>query len=286
VTTAFREKRAGACNINTICTNPENQCNAGCVPTSRTCSVACTYFNQRVSDGQWAGTNWHPQVRAAVAMARNFNSRYCSGSFINNVNGLQYVLTAAHCNPGANDLVQVGFTNPVCTNTNDNNGDTSRIAGNLRTLARNTRIDNQLLEVGEAVPAGWNVYLAGWEAGDETTPARGVVGIHHPSGANKKISNSDVLVRAVPWTGTAPPLDHWRVETWSEATTEPGSSGSPLYNRDTQRIIGQLHGGSAACPARNGWDSYGAVWAGYSTGGMSQFLGPTRNMDGAELRSK
>jgi len=288
VTTAFRErghntKRAGACNINSICNARENTCNPGCVPTSRACSVACSYFNQRVADGQWAGPDWDPEIRATVALGRNFNSRYCSGSFINNAARRQMVLTAAHCGPGANDIIQVGFFNPVCTSPSDTIGDTSRVAGNLRRLARNVRVDNELIEVGETIPRAWNVFLAGYEAGDEGNGATGVVGIHHPSGANKKISNSDVRVTPHVWSGTAPPLDHWRVATWSEATTEPGSSGSPLYNRATKRIIGQLHGGSAACPARNGWDTYGAVWAGYAQGQMAEHLGPERAMDGRDL---
>jgi len=287
VTTAFRNAddyflKRGPCNINTACTDPSNTCTPGCVPTARTCSVACTYFNQRVADGQWAGVNWNDEVRGVVALARNANSRYCSGSFINNENRRQYVLTAAHCGPGVNDLVQIGFENPSCPSTSNSDGETRRTAGNLRRLARNVRVDNELIEVGEIVPREWNVYLAGYEAGDQGRGATGVVGIHHPAGSNKKISNSDVTVTPSAWSGTAPPLDHWRVATWSEATTEPGSSGSPLYARATKRIIGQLHGGSAACPARNGWDSYGAVWAGYTTGGMQQFLGPI-NMDGRPL---
>ena len=33
---------------------------------------------------------------------------------------------------------------------------------------------------------------------------------------------------------------------WDDGTTEPGSSGSPLFDQN-HRVIGQLHGGYAAC---------------------------------------
>ncbi|MEO1436677.1 MAG: T9SS type A sorting domain-containing protein, partial [Bacteroidota bacterium] len=51
---------------------------------------------------------------------------------------------------------------------------------------------------------------------------------------------------------------HWRVEDWDLGTTEPGSSGSPLFDLNG-RIIGQLSGGFAAC-GNNLEDWYGKVW--------------------------
>ena len=39
---------------------------------------------------------------------------------------------------------------------------------------------------------------------------------------------------------------HVRVIDWDKGTTEPGSSGSPLFN-SSHRVVGQLHGGGAAC---------------------------------------
>lgn len=41
-------------------------------------------------------------------------------------------------------------------------------------------------------------------------------------------------------------------------TTEPGSSGSGLFNRRHQ-LIGQLYGGDASCSNPNGSDRYGAL---------------------------
>ncbi|KAF9326515.1 hypothetical protein BGZ91_001895 [Linnemannia elongata] len=93
-----------------------------------------------------------------------------------------------------------------------------------------------------------------------------IFGIHHPSGDSKKISFF--------YNGTLPPVCwsecmynekfHWQIPRWDQGTTEPGSSGSPLFNAD-KRIVGQLHGGSASCYNRNGYDVYGAIFASFSS---------------------
>ncbi|MGB0917986.1 MAG: T9SS type A sorting domain-containing protein, partial [Flavobacteriales bacterium] len=48
----------------------------------------------------------------------------------------------------------------------------------------------------------------------------------------------------------------WRIGAWEEGTTEPGSSGSPLFDQN-KRIVGQLYGGSASCNLLNDPDYYG-----------------------------
>ena len=65
---------------------------------------------------------------------------------------------------------------------------------------------------------------------------------------------------------TSGTLDHWRVDDWDLGTTEGGSSGSALFDQDG-RVIGQLHGGGAAC-GNNDPDWYGAFhisWDGNSS---------------------
>lgn len=54
---------------------------------------------------------------------------------------------------------------------------------------------------------------------------------------------------------------------WDIGTTEPGSSGSPLFNQDN-RVIGQLHGGDAACDNDES-DWYGAFYASWTGGDKS-----------------
>lgn len=278
---AADDKRAGGCNINVVCMDPVNRCNAACRPGSDTnCNIQCTFRGGLTTNDQFASTatNWQLEQSSVVGILTSRGSRYCSGAFINNANRRQYVLTAAHCSVGTSDLVQQGYWNTACTSTSDTAGDTTRSVGSLSILARDTRIDHALINVGATIPTSWNVYLSGYDS--TSNPGAGVVGIHHPSGANMKISGSDVIPTLAAYSGGGT-RDQWNVQYWTEATTEPGSSGSPLYSRSTKRIIGQLHGGSARCPSFQGFDMYGALAFSYPLN-MAQFLGAA-SMNGRTL---
>ena len=60
---------------------------------------------------------------------------------------------------------------------------------------------------------------------------------------------------------------HLRITDWDLGTTEPGSSGSPLFSPE-QRIVGQLHGGGAAC-GNNLSDWYGRLAVSWNAGGTA-----------------
>ncbi|KAG0239703.1 hypothetical protein B0O80DRAFT_421245 [Mortierella sp. GBAus27b] len=93
-----------------------------------------------------------------------------------------------------------------------------------------------------------------------------VVGIHHPSGDSKKISfffNGSLAKTCWSECDDEGP-NHWKIPRWDEGTTEPGSSGSPLFDAD-KRIVGQLHGGAASCYNKNGYDAYGAIASSFQT---------------------
>jgi len=279
VATAFLQLRnAATCNIQAICMESSNFCNERCHPADASCSIQCTRFSGQSSQPQWAGPDWEAQRRSSVAVMSRFGSRYCSGNFINNANRQQLVLTANHCSVGSSDLLLHDFFDSQCTSNSNSNGNTANSVGDLTILASDSRVDNTLILVGTRIPDSWNVYLAGYDT--TTTSPNAVVCLSHPSGSNLKIahSNSDIGTAPYSW-GTA---DHWKVFEWTEATTEGGSSGSALFDRDTKRIIGQLHGGSASCPAFNGYDLYGGLFASISQPSMKQYLSAA-NMDGAEL---
>jgi hypothetical protein len=88
------------------------------------------------------------------------------------------------------------------------------------------------------------------------------VGIHHPSGDLKKISfENDALAITGYGGGPGSGTNHLRVFDWDDGTTEGGSSGSPIFNAN-HRIVGQLHGGSAAC-GNNLPDWYGRFFTTY-----------------------
>jgi lysyl endopeptidase len=84
----------------------------------------------------------------------------------------------------------------------------------------------------------------GWDRTGSNVFGRVLVGIHHPNGDEKKIAQSTTD------TSSSKYMDdpsyamfdtHVRV-VWAQGKTEPGSSGSALFNPEG-RIVGQLHGG-------------------------------------------
>jgi hypothetical protein len=58
-----------------------------------------------------------------------------------------------------------------------------------------------------------------------------------------------------------------RVADWDLGSTEPGSSGSPLFDQ-AHRVIGQLHGGFASCTSQEA-DWYGKFSVSWNGGGTS-----------------
>ncbi len=48
---------------------------------------------------------------------------------------------------------------------------------------------------------------------------------------------------------------------WSGGSTEGGSSGSPLIDTTTRRVVGVLSGGFASCANPTGYDYYGRLSA-------------------------
>ncbi|KAF9162680.1 hypothetical protein DFQ26_003342 [Actinomortierella ambigua] len=120
-----------------------------------------------------------------------------------------------------------------------------------------------------------------------------IFGIHHPGGDIMKVSF--VLNGSLPktcWTDCATDqYYHWQIPHWDRGTTEPGSSGSPLFDAD-KRIVGQLHGGTASCYNTKGYDVYGGLHASFRApphvkDRLSTYLDPeqtgTQFMDGYGL---
>lgn len=117
-----------------------------------------------------------------------------------------------------------------------------------------------------------------------------IVGIHHPMADYKKISISSTehlsldcwsecftksmaeknLVEASFSSSNFLPF-HWKIQPWLNGTTEPGSSGSGLFNAQGQ-VIGQLHGGNAVCYNSKGYDLFGAFGASWSRGILETVL--------------
>lgn len=234
---------------------------------------------------------WEDQVKSVVMMLTNSGRGYCSGSMVNSVeaDGRQLFLTANHCaqRDVSQDMIMFNFQSDSCSQ--NNNPRTKQTAQGLRSLAQYYDSDFAIFEVQEKIPDSYGAYLAGWSAEQKPfQPSIPVVGIHHPSADIKKISFGGGELTETCWRSCSRrhSPDHWKVDHWSKGTTEPGSSGSPLFDGETKRIIGQLHGGVASCRNADGWDSYGQVTASFDHG-LGEVLDPsstgTRFADGAYL---
>jgi lysyl endopeptidase len=212
------------------------------------------------------GVGWEQQIQSVAMIVVNGNGS-CTGALINNTNndGKPYFLTANHClgNP-ANWVFRFNWhsPNPSCaTNTNSTNGTFNQTIFNSVLRANRANSDFALVELNNNIPDSWNPYYAGWDR-TGTTP-NFTVGIHHPRGDIKKICKDNDPPN--PLNTNNQPV--WRVLDWDEGVTEPGSSGSPLFNQD-KKIVGQLWRGTAACSGTNdngGYDEYGrfdASWDG------------------------
>lgn len=240
------------------------------------------------------GVEWKNQAAGAVILLNTLSRGYCSGSMINSKSGDQLFLTAAHCTPGANDIIAFNYAAPTCDAPRAEPS-LSKSAQGLTTLARSTASDFHLMRVNERLPPSYGVYLSGWDASGALS-FDDVVSIHHPSADIQKISRSGDGVTQSGYSTPSGTTHYW-VKTWTKGnfatefdygTTEGGSSGSPLYNEKKQ-IIGQLHGGRASC-SFNYDDYYGAVWQSFDNGQDSNSLKPwltsgdaITSMDGGPL---
>lgn len=209
------------------------------------------------------GANWQDEKRGVVNLLTT-SGGLCTGSLIRNTDNdcKNYVLTAAHClssQSSASGLIfQFNFERPQC---GSGVAPTDMQLSGSFLRATYASSDVTLVEMDDPIPDAWEPYYNGWSR--STTPATESWCIHHPNNDEKKISyNDDPLTNGVNWGST-----HWRVENWEQAATEPGSSGSPMFDQNS-RIVGQLHGGTSSCTSLT-YDEYGKIDVSWNGGGTA-----------------
>jgi hypothetical protein len=227
------------------------------------------------------------ELKKSVAMTVIGNG-FCSGTLINNTNndGTPYFLTANHCLVASVSIWAFRFNwispNPSCaTFTNSTNGSFNQTASGSILRASNSKSDMALLEITAPLPEAWDLAWAGWDR-SETVPEY-TIGIHHPSGDIMKVCrNDDPMFKTQLNFNGNPSTDVWFISDWELGVTEPGSSGSALFDQNG-RIVGQLAGGAAACTgtSNNGqFDFYGSFDESWDFGGsassrLKDWLDPT-----------
>ncbi len=206
------------------------------------------------------GAAWQNQKRGVtrIQVKRGAQTLFCTGSLVNNTlnDGKPYILTADHCGRLSTeiDLSQwifyLGYEGKNCPDPTKEpwqrsmTGATKIAQGGQGGFSGS---DFFLVLLQSAIPDSFNVYYNGWSR--STDPSMTGVTIHHPQGDIMKVSTYKTPVAAVFWPGGTK-LAHWQVK-WSSTanghgTTEPGSSGSPLFNA-TGSLIGTLTGGDSSC---------------------------------------
>ncbi len=246
----FSEMASGSCNLDVIC---------------------------GLADG-WGIVEAYRDIIQSVAVIGTGGGTFCTGFLVNNARQdcTPYFMTANHCginNGNAASLVTYwNFFNSTCRQPNSpqsgGNGNGSLTDFNTGSIFRAGwgNSDFTLVELDDPVSPTADAFFAGWSA-EDFAPTDTVIAIHHPSTDEKRISFEYEPTFVSNYLGAAPIANgnHITVEDWDIGTTEGGSSGSPLFNR-LGRVVGQLHGGFAAC-GNNDLDSYGWFHSSWEGGG-------------------
>ena len=261
---------------------------------------------------------WREQVRSVgrYTYESNGSTFLCSGALVNNTGATRtpYFLTAEHCVSTPEEARTMVFywnyQNQTCrspgspangTVTDDDPGDQTSSGALLRARSGNWHDQGQifgkpdltLVEVDDAIPDAYNLYLSGWSQSGPAPPS--TVTIHHPHGHGKRISFDEDPSSITGFGQSSQGDTHLRVGNWELGTTEVGSSGGPLYDTD-QHVVGVLSGGFAGCVGdgtdNNEPDWFGRFAAGFESGDyngttFAEVLDPqnteTESLDGRPL---
>ena len=230
------------------------------------------------ADGWGIVDQYRDIIQSVAVMGLNGNT-FCTGFLVSNARQdcAPFFMTANHCgvnNGNAPSLVVYwNYISSVCrqpgTPASGGNGGGSLADFNTGSIFRAaySPSDMTLVELDDPVSETANAWFAGWDA-REVLPQDTIIAIHHPSTDEKRISFEFDGVYAGSWGSGNTPVpggNHLIIEDWDIGTTEGGSSGSPIFNRNKQ-VIGQLHGGAASCN-NDSYDSYGWFFTSWEGGG-------------------
>ena len=261
---AIGDSTSGSCNIDVVCSSADNSTFGPLIDLYR------------------------DQIKSVAAYTLS-GIETCTGALINNTRNdlTPYFLTADHCGINSSNassiVVYWNFENSTCRTPNTSNsganGNGPITQFNSGSIFRAARAESDfcLIELDDPVDPAFGPFYAGWDRSGEN-PMQ-TVGIHHPGVSEKRISFELDPTTTTTFYGNSVDQNatHLRVADWDFGTTEGGSSGSPLFD-EAGRIIGQLHGGDAAC-GNNLPDWYGRVSRSWQDGGspstqLSNWLDP------------
>ena len=183
---------------------------------------------------------------------------WCTGQLLNisakKPDFTPYWLTANHCldDQGTASSAEFfwGYQTSTCGGPPPSLFSVPRSVG-ATLLSTHPISDYTLLLVEGALPDG--LFFSGWTSKKvkDGTPA---VAIHHPDGDFKRISFG--VKSAVGECAAGFPGRKTVHVDWTDAPTEPGSSGSGIFLASTGQLFGQLFGGPSSCASET-FDCYG-----------------------------
>ena len=239
----------------------QEQVEAAKINESDTCNLDANCYSENA------------QERNAVArmlFTKDGGSYLCTGTLMNDTQNSfkPYFLTANHCistQTVASSLETRWFYRSPSCNSGTLQSSSVRKTGGAQLLYASGTTDTAFMLLNDTPPGG--ALFAGWSA-NTVAAGTSVVGLHHPSGDLLKISFGAVNSQAncQPTTGSGFQCsgtsgNYYRVS-WSQGTTEGGSSGSALFQGGY--VVGTLYGGSATCTNRSAYDYYGRFDVAYN----------------------
>lgn len=223
-----------------------------------------------------AGNAWPNEIKSVARISISGNT-LCTGQMLNSVpqDDRPLFLTAHHCGVTTSTVTSVvqywNYQNSTCRSNASTGGNGSLAQSQTGTgnslSADDPGADVTLFALGSKPNSAFNVFYSGWNAAG-AAPQSGAV-IHHPNGAEKSISlyNTPASAQTVMLctsplgsTGCVGGLNTTSITAWSvtysQGVTEPGSSGSGLWDQN-HLLVGQLSGGNSSCTNTTGNDFYG-----------------------------
>ncbi|MDR2261415.1 MAG: trypsin-like peptidase domain-containing protein [Azoarcus sp.] len=228
---------------------------------------------------------WDAASRATTRMAytQSGGTYLCTGTLLNDTDAtttIPYLLTANHCistQTVASTLQTYWFYRTTSCGSKTVNAIVEKGGSNLLWASAST--DTSLLRLKGSPPSG--VAYAGWQVGTPTVGVS-VTGIHHPVGDPQKIAFGSVSSLTSAKTNPPTPAHSsgkpaFIEVKWSDGETEPGSSGSGLFDSN-KKLIGQLLGGRGdPVSCKGGINIYGRFDLAYNDK-LHEYLDPTLSL--------